>query len=436
MTEELKKLISSGALNHLKPLRKEKPITNVSSEVNSNNKNQVNLNDNVESINPIETIQIKNNIFEGKLFFVDVIQVKIDKSDVYKEQIEKQGGKCIDKITSKIDFIIYYDGNDKTVDKALKYEKNLLNPMFIESCIKNNKIIPEDDFIVKKSYTEIFLINKQFKSNSINEINNKEKTNSIQNDNLLKELEEEEDKNFYKDKKNVNRITNYFSTRIRNKNDVLEEKVSKMQKGKNLSKNNSKKNDGKQLKLPNPNSKSTKRKIEMKNEAIKQINESFDFKKSGNYAENLLSPEKKPTKTLTELYMKYSKQNNDLLQSAKSLNKEIKKISEINDSYKKTLSKKLFSDYVLNKIGDKIDNSKLVFNLVPVAKRYSLINMTNKVDLKNKINDINEKRSNYYSSKNIDPFSKTHYVNFSKFRNKTESKDKSVSSIYKRKTSK
>lgn len=102
-------------------------------------------------------------IFKDKSFYIDVYICKSDFSDNYRKLILENGGQVRSRLTNSVDFVIFNEGKDDTIGKAVLYQLPLLNPVFIEECIKKGEIIDIEEFIVNKSYTDIILFKENEK---------------------------------------------------------------------------------------------------------------------------------------------------------------------------------------------------------------------------------------------------------------------------------
>lgn len=166
MVENLISMLKKGELNFITETLKNKEAdkqiynntesskNNVDNGITSKNNSKATKlaeknNEPVKQCNPKE-------IFKGKVIFVDVVILGTSKTKYYCEMIEKHGGETRTRVTSQVDFIVFYEGSVNSVGRAVDYGLKLISPLYIEECIDEGRLLDNiDDFKVNVSYTDM-----------------------------------------------------------------------------------------------------------------------------------------------------------------------------------------------------------------------------------------------------------------------------------------
>lgn len=95
-------------------------------------------NDNIQTIkennkndslkNDVEVNDFKHpNFFKGLTLFVEIFSKGVDESECFIEQLMKKGALITKKLCKQIDYIIFMDGRQKTIEYAIQNEIEVIN---------------------------------------------------------------------------------------------------------------------------------------------------------------------------------------------------------------------------------------------------------------------------------------------------------------------
>jgi hypothetical protein len=183
-------------------------------------------------------------LFKGITIYVEIFNNEIDNSDLLDDILRENGANLIKKLsTPKIDYIVFKEGKDKTVEFALKNGISLVNPLWVHESLMDDEVKAEGKYIVKKTFSElsvnqshkfgkrrtfpvmendVILENtKKFKQSTQNyencfKINNLQQTKKETIQSTLKEEEIENCNN-----KPNNKITNFFLKKTSEKDNIV-----------------------------------------------------------------------------------------------------------------------------------------------------------------------------------------------------------------------
>lgn len=140
--------------------------------------------------------------------YVDIVNHKVDQSDLFDEIIPKFGGKIEKALNKKIDYIIFKDGKEKTLKYSLENKIKVVNPLWLDDKI-NGKFFPVNKYLVDTgTLTEIDL-RDQIKKEKAKLLGNKTKRQPKNSKLKSQTLKENADNNL--------KITSFFRKVIKEK---------------------------------------------------------------------------------------------------------------------------------------------------------------------------------------------------------------------------
>jgi hypothetical protein len=94
------------------------------------------------------------------------------------------------KLHKALNFIIFKEGKNKTIEFALNNNIKLVNPLFIHESVLKQEVQPWENFEIKKSYTELFL------NSNINSVKSSSNTQAILNTSIIENKKRKFDQAF------------------------------------------------------------------------------------------------------------------------------------------------------------------------------------------------------------------------------------------------
>ena len=88
-----------------------------------------------------------SSLFKNLKFYLEIQLKGEPHEEPFVILVNKGGGKVFKSLTKNITHLVWSEGNFKTLLKASELESvQIVSPLWVEACIKHEKIVAEDEF--------------------------------------------------------------------------------------------------------------------------------------------------------------------------------------------------------------------------------------------------------------------------------------------------